>query len=345
MSGNQALQENVGFLGALVFAVSLVLGSGVLVLPGVIYHSIGELAIFTWLADALLMVPLVIIFASFGSKYPGSGGVAGFIEQAFPYLSGGSAYLLLGQCSICFAIVAITGILYSFALLLPNFHASHMLVAGISLALMFIVFFISFLGNHRVIWLQKLIIIPLLLFLLVLIFLSINHPDAATSSVTYWPKHFDTGLITQGMILAFFAFGGWESFASMTGEIKKPARTVPFVIFVGFLLTVGLYVGLSIAIQKIFFEKNMMTGSSFLLDLVQVNHLGQFSVAICFFIVFVVVISNLNGVIWSGSRTLVTLGQKGWAPAFAASHGVLSTRCVGRGRFGFLAEAGVAKDC
>ncbi|RNC77881.1 hypothetical protein DA717_07815 [Piscirickettsiaceae bacterium NZ-RLO2] len=93
-------------------------------------------------------------------------------------------------------------------------------------------FFISFLGNHRVIWLQKLIIIPLLLFLLVLIFLSINHPDAATSSVTYWPKHFDTGLITQGMILAFFAFGGWESFASMTGEIKKPARTVPFVIFV-----------------------------------------------------------------------------------------------------------------
>ncbi|PRP49956.1 hypothetical protein C7B71_21420, partial [Bacillus halotolerans] len=133
---------------------------------------------------------------------------------------------------------------------------------------MFIVFFISFLGNHRVIWLQKLIIIPLLLFLLVLIFLSINHPDAATSSVTYWPKHFDTGLITQGMILAFFVFGGWESFASMTGEIKKPARTVPFVIFVGFLLTVGLYVGLSIAIQKIFFEKNMMTGSSFLLDLV-----------------------------------------------------------------------------
>ncbi|PEQ17606.1 hypothetical protein X973_01220 [Piscirickettsia salmonis] len=31
--------------------------------------------------------------------------------------------------------------------------------------------------------------------------------------------------------------------------------------------------------------------------------------------------------------------------SIAASHGVLSTRCVGRGRFGFLAEAGVAKDC
>src|SRR5262249_39699986 len=68
---------------AIGLAITLVVGSGLLALPGLAYREVGASAIYAWIASALISVPFLIVFAVLGSRLPGGGGVAGFMQSAF----------------------------------------------------------------------------------------------------------------------------------------------------------------------------------------------------------------------------------------------------------------------
>ena len=105
----QALKKTIGLYGAVSLALGIVLGAGMLSLPGLVYRESGGWAVFAWLLDAALVVPLLFVFAALGRRFPSAGGVAGFVGQAFPGLKVGCSYLLVGTFALGLPAIAITG--------------------------------------------------------------------------------------------------------------------------------------------------------------------------------------------------------------------------------------------
>lgn len=72
--GHVALLRSVGPGQATALAISIVVGSGLLVLPGVAYQDVGPAAIYAWILGAMLVTPLLVIFVSLGrrSREPGA---------------------------------------------------------------------------------------------------------------------------------------------------------------------------------------------------------------------------------------------------------------------------------
>ena len=64
-------------------ALTIVVGSGLLVLPGLGYRNSGGAAIYVWLLDLALVAPLLIVFAKLGGRWPSAGGIAGFCKMRF----------------------------------------------------------------------------------------------------------------------------------------------------------------------------------------------------------------------------------------------------------------------
>jgi amino acid efflux transporter len=77
------LRGHLKLPGAIALAITIVVGSGALVLPGVAYRQAGTAALYGWLLAAVVTVPLLVILARLGAAHPGAGGVAGFVQAAF----------------------------------------------------------------------------------------------------------------------------------------------------------------------------------------------------------------------------------------------------------------------
>ena len=106
---NAGLQKTIGLYGAVALALGIVIGAGMLSLPGLVYREAGGWAVWAWVLDALLVLPLLFVFALLGRRFPSAGGVAGFVGAAFPGLKVGCSYLLVGTFSLGLPAIALTG--------------------------------------------------------------------------------------------------------------------------------------------------------------------------------------------------------------------------------------------
>ena len=83
MSEAHKLTKTLTVTQAIALGVTIVVGSGLLILPGLAYERVGRSAIYAWLACALIVLPILFIFARLGARFPSAGGVAGFVQAAF----------------------------------------------------------------------------------------------------------------------------------------------------------------------------------------------------------------------------------------------------------------------
>lgn len=70
------LNKEINLPRGVALAVGMVLGSGMLGLPGIVVAAVGSrMAIASWLAVILAMVPMVAIFSRLGSRYTTAAGL------------------------------------------------------------------------------------------------------------------------------------------------------------------------------------------------------------------------------------------------------------------------------
>lgn len=90
--------------------LNIVVGAGLLVLPGLVVESVGNHALWSWTVCAIAGIPLLSIFIIMGKRFPSAGGVAHFSERAF----GSAAYIItsfifLGAVVFGLPAIALTG--------------------------------------------------------------------------------------------------------------------------------------------------------------------------------------------------------------------------------------------
>ena len=105
------LNKEINLPRGVALAVGMVLGSGMLGLPGIVVAAVGSrMAIASWLAVILAMVPMVAIFSRLGSRYTTAAGLTEYARIAFgPWAADATSVLLWGTYAIGIPALAWVG--------------------------------------------------------------------------------------------------------------------------------------------------------------------------------------------------------------------------------------------
>jgi amino acid transporter len=231
-------------LGAAI--VNGVVGAGIFALPSAMCAAAGARAPLAYLACAVAMGMVVTCFAEAGSRMPTSGGVYGYVADAFGELTG----FLCGMMTWMASVLACGGIAGAFAGTVGTVvplaasgpgRASVILLAIGGIALVNMRGVRGAAGLVSVSTAIKLV--PLLLFVALGVFGAKAEPGLASGPLSAG--------FARAVILGMFAFSGMETVLGASGEVTDPHKSLPRALFgaMGFVLL--LYVAVQLGAQKL----------------------------------------------------------------------------------------------
>jgi len=91
------LKGTIGLPQVIALYIGAVLGSGVLIVPGLAEEIAGPASLLAWGLMTLLVLPLALTMGLLSAKFPNAGGVSHFVTLAF----GPQAGSLVGCFSSC----------------------------------------------------------------------------------------------------------------------------------------------------------------------------------------------------------------------------------------------------
>ncbi|GLZ75333.1 hypothetical protein Afil01_01400 [Actinorhabdospora filicis] len=214
--------------------VGAVLGPGVLVLPRLAAEAAGPASIAAWLALLVLSAPVAATFAMLGARYPGGGGVSGFVARAFgPRAAAVTGWWFIAAIPPGVAAGAKTGAAYvggsawvTVALLVAAFAANH---AGLRLS-----------GGAQ-------LAMAGVLALLLVAACAVAAPHVEAGNFTPFAPH-GAGGVAGAVGVLFLAFVGWEAATHLSGDFADPRRMLPRVAALSLAVVAVIYIGLSIVV-------------------------------------------------------------------------------------------------
>jgi len=229
-----SLQKTITLRHAIALYVSSVLGSGVLVLPGLAAQIAGPASLIAWIFLSLASYPFAFTFGSLSARNPESGGIYSFAKESFgPHLSSVSAWLI--------ALWYITGA--PAATLIASSYISYafpMSREGLYF-FSFAIIFLGFMINYRGIKFSSNIQMAVVLLIVFLLSCAILFSAGKVHDANFHPV-FPHGIGAVGTVAAliFWSYLGYENVSNVAEEFKNPERDfhrsiLGSVILIGFL--------------------------------------------------------------------------------------------------------------
>jgi amino acid efflux transporter len=228
------LRRSLNLAQAIALAITLVVGAGASILPGLAYTQVGSVAVYAWVADAVLVIPLLVIFSYLAGIMPSADGVTGFINVGLSSWMGfASKALMLSTFVIAPPAIAVTRGRY-FA---EAVGGSLSEVIGVCI-LFGVAFSVNLAGVRISGTVQQVLalIVTAALASIAIAAMALGDHQVGTG-IAPLSRGLD-GAPAMGMV--FFAFGGWELLSFMAEELKNPKRDFPLAAAISFLVVVSL---------------------------------------------------------------------------------------------------------
>jgi amino acid efflux transporter len=311
------LKKTLNISQAVGLGITIVVGSGLLLLPGLAYQDVGASSIYVWVICALLVIPLLVIFSALGAKYPTAGGVAGFMQNAFSrHISSATEVMLLGTFGLGIPAIALTGSYYVNTLINVDVQFESITLT-VSLLMLFVAFSVNYLGAAISGNIQKYLAITLVLALLLIPILSLMFANEFNGEGISRISNVEINNIFPLLGMVFFAYTGWEMLSFTIEEYKNPKRDYPISVALSFFIVIILYFLLVISIQLIVPIDNVLLSTAPLSALSQ-HVFGSMAGNIVGVLSFVIILANLIGAIWAASRLVFSSAREGLLPASIA---------------------------
>lgn len=224
------------------FAVNCVIGAGIFGVPALLFAKIGAASIFAILGAALAVALITLCFAEVGSRFGETGGPYLYALRTFGSLVGFEiGYLLWIARLLGFAAVTNLFLDYS-GYFFPAVTGGATRIIVVS-AIVAGLTTVNLIGVRRAALLNDVLtaakLIPLFTFIVVGLFfvdfsrvgqLSMPSPAGYAASV----------------LLAIYAFSGFEILSIPGGEIRDPSRTIPFALLTGLGIVAVVYLGVQV---------------------------------------------------------------------------------------------------
>ena len=221
------------------FAVNRVIGGGIFGLPAVLYASVGPTSVLAVLLAALVILGITLCFAEVGSSFRETGGPYLYAYDTFGPAVGFEVGWLMWITQLG-GFAAVTNLFVNYiGWFVPVVTAGPWRIIIISL-LVIVLTTVNILGVRRAAYVNNLLTIaklaPLALFVLVGTF--------CVDRTLFVPGTLPTAAALSGAVLmAIYAFSGFEVLGVPSGEVKDPARTIPFALLSGLAIVAVTYAG------------------------------------------------------------------------------------------------------
>jgi len=220
--------------------VASVLGTGLLVLPGLAADVAGPASIVSVLAVIVLAVPLAGTFAALAARYPDPGGVASYVRRALGRTAArATGYWFYFGVAAGFPVLAVLGAEYLTAIL----HIDRAAVPILVFAILIPPFAVNMLGVRVAGWVQ--FALTGLLVAIVVFVVATALPAVEASRFSPFLPH---GWVGVGTAISLFvwAFAGWEVGTHISGEFRDPRRSIPLATAIALVVTGLAYLLLQI---------------------------------------------------------------------------------------------------
>jgi len=226
------LQKSLGGTVGTFLALSTILGSGMMILPGTSYQDLGRSAWLPWAVAAVSVIPLLYCYAWLGRRHPSASGVAHYSEVAFGRPVGRSSGLLATLALVAgIPATAITGGRY-----VAQFSGVPSLAWLFPVAVLAAATLIGCLGANVSGKVQVALVLGL--FVLVtctaLVALGAHGVEAPSTAVP------PLGELGSVLTAVYVAFTGWETVAFTFEEHKRP-DAIPRIFAASYVIVVALY--------------------------------------------------------------------------------------------------------
>lgn len=234
------LRKAITLRHAVALYVSSVLGSGVLVLPGLAAQIAGPSSLIAWLFLSVASYPFAYTFASLSARMPESGGVYAFAKESFGlhaatvvswlfalwYIAGSPAVTLIAASYLAYAFPMSRADLY--------FAAAAVIV-------------LTFAVNYRGIRFSNRVQLGVVTAIVAMLVAAVVTSAGSVKLENFSPL-FPNGYLSIGTAAAliFWSFLGYENVSNVAEEFRNPQRDFRRSVVISVVLIGALYVSVAV---------------------------------------------------------------------------------------------------
>lgn len=290
--------------------VAAVLGTGILVLPGLAASAAGPASILAVAAVFVMSIPLAGTFAALASRYPDAGGVASYVRTALGQTWARMAgYWFFFGVAAGAPVVGMLGAEYVVAII----GADRSAVIWVALAIIIPPFVFNMFGV-RVSGPAQLGLTAALLFVVIGVVTVALPATDVENFAPFLPGGW--GGVGTAISLFVWAFAGWEVGTHISGEFRNPRRVIPIATAIALVIVGAAYLALQIVTVGVL-GAAAGEGQVPLLDLVRTSTLGVGPVLVAV-IAAIVTLGVLNVYLGAFAKLGASLGRDGDLPRWMA---------------------------
>ncbi len=247
LEGEAALVRAVGGVSLAAAIINIIVGSGIFLLPALLFTRMGSSAPLAFLAGALAIVPIALCFAAIGSRAATTGGPYTYVGAAFGPFAGFIAGALMWICNVASSGAVASALFLQIARAWPQFDDTlwrALFMVALYSALIALNAFGVKLGARAINTLAALKLTPLFVLAAVGLFF-VDWSQITWLVIPSWPT------LGASMVLVMFAYSGMETALIPSGELRDAAHSVPRATMAAILVVVLLYMGIQVVTQGI----------------------------------------------------------------------------------------------
>ena len=243
MTAEAGQTQKIGLVGLVFTLIGFVIGASIFVLPGELYAVAGPAMLLSFLLASIPAAGTCLTAAQVAAAFPGNGAnILAVRSLVSPFAGFAAAWFIIGSSVMALALLAL-GFADYLAVMVPQLGGSARIATAIGVTLLFAL--INSLGARAAVLAQSAMVIwlVLILFLFVIfaapaIDFSHFHPFASKG----------TGAIAIAVVPAFFAFLGFTLIVEVSGDVERPARTLPLALAISYSIIVLAYIGVAMGV-------------------------------------------------------------------------------------------------
>ena len=234
-----ALDRALGRRDLTAFAINRVIGAGIFGLPALLYAGVGPASIVAMFLAGLVVLGITLCMAEVGSSFSATGGPYLYAHETFGPVVGFEIGWLMWVTQLG-GFASVTNLFVNYlGWFFPDVTAGLPRIAIIATVLACLTV-VNILGVRRAATVNNVLtagkMIPLALFVVVGLF----YVDGALLVPTTVPT---AAALSGAVLLAIYAFTGFEVLGVPGGEVRDPARTIPFALLTGLAIVAVVYLG------------------------------------------------------------------------------------------------------
>ncbi|TCP58930.1 amino acid/polyamine/organocation transporter (APC superfamily) [Tumebacillus sp. BK434] len=218
MEKTKTLKATIGLPQAVALYIGAVLGSGVLLVPGLAAEIAGPASLLAWGLMTLLVLPMALTMGLLAAKFPSAGGVSHFVSRAFGERAGTViGWFFLMSVPIGAPVAALTGAGY----LTVAMGWGETARIGIAVLMLLAGLLTNLLGMKIAGGVQVAVVAAIIAVLVLAI-----AGAAPNIEARHFTPFLPNGWISVGQAAAilFWCFIGWEAVSHLSEEFVDPER-------------------------------------------------------------------------------------------------------------------------